>query len=71
MKAELASLDVIRVETVLSRFPIHRLAKLGTVPIEIREEDGPPRAGLAVGSQPQLPSMASRGRSATRSTPSW
>jgi len=37
MKAELASLDVIRVETVLSRFPIHRLAKLGTVPIEIRE----------------------------------
>jgi hypothetical protein len=37
MKAELVSLDVIRVETVLSRFPIHRLAKLGTVPIEIRE----------------------------------
>jgi len=37
MKTELAPLDVVRVETVLSRFPIHRLAKLGTVPIEIRE----------------------------------
>jgi len=34
---ELAPLDVIRVETILSRFPIHRLARKGTAPIEIRE----------------------------------
>ncbi len=37
MGTELTSLDAIRVETALSRFPVHRLAKLGTVPIEIRE----------------------------------
>ncbi|MBV8233734.1 MAG: hypothetical protein JO329_27465 [Planctomycetaceae bacterium] len=37
MGTELAPLDAIRVETALSRFPVHRLAKLGTVPIEIRE----------------------------------
>jgi hypothetical protein len=34
---ELAPLVPLRVETALSRFPVHRLAKLGTVPIEIRE----------------------------------
>jgi len=35
-------LDVIRVETALSRYPIHRLAKAGTVEIAIREtsDDG-------------------------------
>ena len=32
-------LNVIRVETALSRFPVHRLAKQGTVAIEIREEN--------------------------------
>ena len=37
MRTELAPLDALRVETALSRFPVHRLAKLGTVPIEIRE----------------------------------
>src|SRR5512135_389100 len=34
---ELAPLVPLRVETALSRFPVHRLAKLGTIPIEIRE----------------------------------
>lgn len=39
---ELVPLNVIRVETALSRFPVHRLAKQGTIDIEIREqsEDG-------------------------------
>jgi hypothetical protein len=35
--AELLPLNAIRTETVLSRFPIHRLAKRGTIDIEIRE----------------------------------
>lgn len=35
---ELASLNVIRVETALSRYPVHRLAKQGTASIEIREQ---------------------------------
>jgi hypothetical protein len=30
-------LDLIRVETALSRFPVHRLSKGGTVAIEIHE----------------------------------
>lgn len=34
---ELAPLNVIRVETALSRYPVHRLAKQGTASIEIRE----------------------------------
>lgn len=38
-RAELAPLDVIRVETALSRYPVHRLAKQGTVCIELREEN--------------------------------
>src|SRR5512135_2039874 len=38
-RAELVTLDVIRVETALSRYPVHRLAKQGTVRIELREED--------------------------------
>jgi hypothetical protein len=38
-RAELATLDVIRVETALSRYPVHRLAKQGTVRIELREEN--------------------------------
>jgi hypothetical protein len=36
-RATLAPLDVIRVETVLSRYPIHRLAKQGRIAIELRE----------------------------------
>src|SRR4051794_28711979 len=34
---ELVPLNAIRVETALSRFPVHRLAKTGTASIEIRE----------------------------------
>lgn len=34
---ELAPLSVIRVETALSRYPVHRLAKQGTIAIEIRD----------------------------------
>src|SRR4051812_44745178 len=39
---ELVPPNVIRVETALSRYPVHRLAKQGTIDIEIREqsEDG-------------------------------
>jgi hypothetical protein len=36
-RAELAPLDVIRVETALSRYPVHRLAKQGRIAIELRE----------------------------------
>ena len=36
-RAEAAPLDVIRVETALSRYPIHRLAKQGSIAIELRE----------------------------------
>jgi hypothetical protein len=35
---ELVALNVIRVETALSRYPVHRLAKQGTTSIEIREK---------------------------------
>jgi len=35
---ELVSLNVIRVETALSRYPVHRLAKQGVAPIEICEQ---------------------------------
>jgi hypothetical protein len=35
---ELVPLNIIRVETALSRYPVHRLAKQGTIAIEIREE---------------------------------
>jgi hypothetical protein len=35
---ELAPLNVIRVETAISRYPVHRLAKQGTVPIQIHEK---------------------------------
>src|SRR6478736_5146198 len=34
---ELVPLNVIRVETALSRYPVHRLAKQGTISIEIHE----------------------------------
>lgn len=37
--SELAALNVIRTETVLSRYPVHKLAKQGSVSIEIREEN--------------------------------
>ena len=40
MKTELAPLDVVRDEPVLSRFPIHRLARKGNIAIVLREEDG-------------------------------
>jgi hypothetical protein len=36
-RVEQASLDVIRVETTLSRYPIHRLARQGSLAIELRE----------------------------------
>src|SRR4051812_27898583 len=36
--AELVPLNIIRVETALSRYPVHRLAKQGTASIEIREK---------------------------------
>ncbi len=41
-KTELTPLNPIRVETALSRYPVHRLAKKGNQDIEIREvsEDG-------------------------------
>ena len=38
-RAELAPLDVIRVETAIARFPLHRLAKAGVVEIVIREQN--------------------------------
>lgn len=37
--AELYQFNPIRVETVLSRFPVHRLAKRGKIDIEISEKD--------------------------------
>src|SRR5215210_4099277 len=36
---ELLPLNAIRVETVLSRFPVHRLSKKGRIEIEISESD--------------------------------
>jgi hypothetical protein len=36
---ELLPLNAIRVETVLSRFPVHRLSKKGRIQIEINESD--------------------------------
>ncbi|MBV8609356.1 MAG: hypothetical protein JO034_18115, partial [Singulisphaera sp.] len=39
MKTKLAPLDAIRVETALARLPIHRLAKQGSISIELREGD--------------------------------
>jgi hypothetical protein len=36
---ELTRLNAIRVETVLSRFPVHRLSKKGRIEIEISESD--------------------------------
>src|SRR3954469_24435565 len=44
---ELVPLNVIRVETALSRYPVHRLAKQGTASIEIRER-GPDGEGLVL-----------------------
>ena len=37
--AELAPLNPIRVETALSRYPVHRLAKHGDIAIDIREKN--------------------------------
>lgn len=34
---ELQSLNAIRIETVISRFPVHRLAKRGSISIDIKE----------------------------------
>lgn len=39
MKTERTEPEAIRVETALSRFPIHRLARSGAVRIELHEED--------------------------------
>src|SRR5919206_583903 len=39
LPGHLAPLQVIRVETALSRYPIHRLAKKGDLTIEIREHN--------------------------------
>lgn len=36
---ELLPLNTIRVETILSRFPVHRLSKRGTISIDINERD--------------------------------
>ncbi len=36
---ELLPLNAIRVETILSRFPVHRLSKRGTISIDISERD--------------------------------
>jgi len=36
---ELAPLNPIRVETALSRYPVHRLAKHGDIAIDIREKN--------------------------------
>src|SRR4051794_37580660 len=36
---ELVPLNAIRVETTLSRYPVHRLAKKGSVTIDLREEN--------------------------------
>ena len=35
---DLVPLNVIRVETAISRYPVHRLAKQGTIPIQIHEK---------------------------------
>ena len=37
---ELLPLNTIRVETVLSRYPVHRLARRGNIKIEVSEENG-------------------------------
>lgn len=37
---ELLPLNTIRVETVLSRYPVHRLARKGKIKIEVNEENG-------------------------------
>jgi hypothetical protein len=37
-ETELSSFNAIRVETALSRYPVHRLAKKGGITIEIKEE---------------------------------
>src|SRR4051812_42105045 len=36
---EILPLNPIRVETALSRYPIHRLARKGSISIELREEN--------------------------------
>jgi hypothetical protein len=38
-RAELTPLNLIRIETALSRYPIHRLSKKGSTEIEIRTKD--------------------------------
>src|SRR3954454_486727 len=46
LPGQLTPLQVIRVETALSRYPIHRLAKKGVLTIEIREGSGPGEASV-------------------------
>ena len=69
-RAELAPLDVIRVETVLSRYPVHRLAKSGTVAIEHQRDGRRRRDDGALGDRPSTANTASRGRWPTSWTPS-
>jgi len=38
-ETEVAPLDILRVDTALSRYPIHQLAKKGTISINIRKQD--------------------------------
>src|SRR6516165_5467088 len=38
-EAEIVPLNPIRVETALSRYPVHRLAKKGSISIELHEAD--------------------------------
>src|SRR3954447_20232319 len=40
LPGQLTPLQVIRVETALSRYPIHRLAKKGNLSIEIHDQNG-------------------------------
>jgi hypothetical protein len=39
---ELVSLNPIRVETALSRYPVHKLARKGNVAIDVKEEGKQP-----------------------------
>src|SRR5947208_2860639 len=38
--AELISLNAIRVETALSRYPVHRLARKGNIKIDLSDANG-------------------------------
>src|SRR4051812_40090283 len=69
---ELVPLKVIRVETALSRFPVHRLAKQGTASIEIREKSEAgdvlirPKPNTRATSRKVAISISQKGRKAKR-----